>query len=118
MTKALKIGFADLVGGGTTPVEGSSFEVQTSSQTPTIKSDDGQCRLRILSPPRLAGTTEWYEVEIQPNGSLDSAAHSPGAFEHFIALSSGFVYSARSDVRLPRPSTAVTDSADNTERMG
>lgn len=90
LTKALKIGFADLLDGGTTPVESSSFEIQTGSQTPAIKSDDEQCRLRILSPPRLAGKTEWYEVEIQPNGILDSAAHSPGAFEHFTALTSGF----------------------------
>jgi len=90
LTKALKIDFADLLEGGTAPEDNSSVEVQTSPQTPEIKSDDGRCRLRILSPPRLAGTTEWYDVHIEPGGILDSAPHTPGAFEHFTAFTAGF----------------------------
>jgi transcriptional regulator with XRE-family HTH domain len=90
LTKALKIEFADLLEGGTAGLEDSSVDIQTSAQTPEIKSDDGLCRLRILSTPRLAGTTEWYDVEIDPNGVLDSAPHASGAFEHFTAYTAGF----------------------------
>ncbi|MBB3962968.1 MULTISPECIES: XRE family transcriptional regulator [Rhizobium] len=90
LTRALKIDFADLLEGGTAPVEPSPIEIQSTAHTPEIRSDDGRCRLRILSPARMAGSTEWYEVEIQPGGILDSAPHAPGAFEHFTALTSGF----------------------------
>lgn len=90
LTRALKIEFSDLLDGGSAPSEVSSVEVLTAAQTPEIKSADGTCRLRILSPPRLAGTMEWYELHVAPGGALDSAPHAPGAFEHFTALTPGF----------------------------
>ena len=90
LTRALKIDFSDLVGGArAAPVEEPAVEVVSAFNTPEIRSPDGSCRLRILSPPRLAGLTEWYEVEIAPRGRLDSAPHAPGAFEHLTALTDG-----------------------------
>lgn len=90
LTKALRIEFTDLLEGETSSTDNSPVEIQTSAQTPEIKSNDRSCRLRILSPPQLAGTTEWYEIEIDPDGVLDSSPHAPGAFEHFTALTPGF----------------------------
>ncbi|RUV69722.1 cupin domain-containing protein, partial [Mesorhizobium sp. M5C.F.Ca.IN.020.14.1.1] len=62
----------------------------TKTHTPEIRSADGLCRLKILSSPRLAGQVEWYDVEIQVGGRLESEPHAPGTFEHFTALTDGF----------------------------
>jgi transcriptional regulator with XRE-family HTH domain len=92
LTRALRIEFSDLVEGGSVPAgdNNNAVELVTAANTPEIRNADGSCRLRILSPPQFAGETEWYELEIAPSGSLDSAPHAPGAFEHFTALNAGF----------------------------
>jgi transcriptional regulator with XRE-family HTH domain len=90
LTRALKLDFADLLEGGAGHPDGSVIEVTSDAHTPEIRSADGLCRLRILSPPRLAGDVEWYELEIAPSGRLDSAPHAPGTQEHFTAFTNGF----------------------------
>lgn len=90
LTRALKIDFADLLQDGVAPARPEMIEVVTAAYTPEIRSGDGLCRLRILSPPQLAGETEWYDLEIAPSGSLDSTPHAAGTFEHFTALTPGF----------------------------
>ena len=71
-------------------LEDETIEITSDAHTPEIRSADGLCRLRILSPPRLAGDMEWYELEIAPSGMLDSAPHAPGTQEHFTAFTNGF----------------------------
>ena len=106
LTRALKIGFADLLDGEAVPAD-DAIEVVAAAHTPSISSADGSCRLQILSPPRLAGQVEWYGVEIAPSGVLDSAPHAPGAFEHFTAFTPGFeVTSGNSTRRLSTGETA------------
>ena len=56
--------------------------------TPLLTSPDGKCRLRILGPIELAGRFEWYQLTVQPGGTLASAAHEPGSREH-LTLQSG-----------------------------
>lgn len=90
LTRALRIEFADLLAGGAAPVDDRAVQVVTATNTPEIRNSDRSCRLRILSPPRLAGELEWYDVEIAPAGSLDSAPHAAGTFEHFTAFTPGF----------------------------
>jgi XRE family transcriptional regulator, regulator of sulfur utilization len=91
LTRALKIDISDLVEGGSAPRrDDNAFELVTAANTPEIRNADGSCRLRILSPPKFAGETEWYELEIESSGSLDSAPHTAGAFEHFTAFTTGF----------------------------
>jgi XRE family transcriptional regulator, regulator of sulfur utilization len=87
LTQGLNIDFASLLQTGQAVPSHSSIEIVPSEYTPEIHSADGSCRLRILSPPNLAGTTEWYDVEIAAGGRLDSAPHAAGAWEHFTALS-------------------------------
>ena len=99
LTRALKIEFADLVDGAPTITEKEPNEIVTAGHTPEIKSPDGVCRLRILSPPRLAGETEWYELEIEPGGVLDSAAHADGAVEHLTILAGSFEVTSGEAVR-------------------
>lgn len=91
LTRALKIEFSDLLAGKSAPHSSDeTIEIVPTAQTPEIRSGDGSCRLRILSPARLAGRIEWYEVEIAPSGMLDSGPHATGAFEHFTAHTDGF----------------------------
>ncbi len=107
LTQALEIEFTDLIGGGATGSSPDQIEVTSAAHTPGIRSSDGSCRLKILSTPRLAGHTEWYEVEIDPGGALDSDPHGPGAFEHFTALAGDFeIRSGDASIRLKTGETA------------
>jgi transcriptional regulator with XRE-family HTH domain len=90
LTRALKLDFADLLHGAAGPKNEGAIEVVAAANTPEIRSADGRCRLRILAPPRLAGTIEWYEIAMDPGGDLNSAPHAGGAFEHFTALDGTF----------------------------
>ena len=54
--------------------------------TPSLRSPDGRCELRILGPIELAGQFEWYELTVQPGGELVSQAHEPGSREHLSVL--------------------------------
>lgn len=100
LTRALRIEFADLLDVGSAPAQDDdAIEIVTASHTPEIRSADGRCRLRILSPPELSGNMEWYDVEIEPGGVLDSRPHSPGTFEHFTALTGSFEIASAGSVR-------------------
>ncbi|KFL28111.1 helix-turn-helix domain-containing protein [Paradevosia shaoguanensis] len=91
LTQALKIDFTDLIAGGVAHRQANPIELVSVAHTPEIKSPEGAWKLRILSPPALAGRMEWYEVEITPRGKLESAPHAPGTFEHLTAWSEGLV---------------------------
>ena len=52
LTRALKLDFADLLeGAGARHLDDEAIEVTSDAHTPQIRSADGLCRLRILSPP-------------------------------------------------------------------
>jgi XRE family transcriptional regulator, regulator of sulfur utilization len=118
LTRALNIDLANLLGGGgEAPTEAGAVEVVPASYTPEFKNADGSCRLRILSPPDLAGRTEWYEVEMAPSGALDSAAHAAGAFEHFTAFTSGFEIKSGQSVRTLNAGETARYRADVPHRI-
>lgn len=116
LTRALKIEFSDLFRSGATASE-SAIELVTSANTPEFKSTDGTCRLLILSPPGLAGHTEWYEVEIAPSGVLDSAPHALGTTEHFTAFNSGFEVRSGAAVRHLKAGETARYAADVPHRI-
>ncbi len=107
LTQALGVDFSELVGGSASAAQSDSIERVTRAHTPEIRSADGLCLLRILSPPRLAGRTEWYAMEIAEGGRLDSAAHARGAYEH-VTVEAGEieVSSAAATMRLSVGETA------------
>jgi XRE family transcriptional regulator, regulator of sulfur utilization len=117
LTRALKIEFADLLEGGSVPADAPQIDVVSSSHTPEIKSADGLCRLRILGPPQLAGQTEWYEIEIAPDGHLDSAPHAPGAFEHLTAFTTGFEITSGDATRALKAGETARYPADVPHRI-
>jgi transcriptional regulator with XRE-family HTH domain len=85
LANALGASMTDLLDGGRKgpPV----LEVLQAHATPSLKSPDGKCELRILGPLQSAGEFEWYELIIQPGGVLESQPHEPGSREHLTVLS-------------------------------
>lgn len=51
---------------------------------------DGDCRIRTLSPLHLEKDVEFYEVQLEPGGSLRSAPHFDGTRE-FLTVQKGTV---------------------------
>lgn len=117
LTRAMKIAFADLLESGALPAEETSIEVVTVAHTPEIRSADGLCRLRILSPPQRAGETEWYELEIAPSGTLDSAPHASGAVEHLTALTAGLQVTSGGATLNLKPGETARYAADVAHRI-
>ena len=107
LTQALSIDFADLVAGGVAHRQGASIEIVSTAHTPEIGSPDGAWKLRILSPPSMAGRIEWYEVELAAGGRLQSAPHTPGTIEHLTAWTDGLtVIAGQGSESLRRGETA------------
>lgn len=90
LTRALGIEFNDLIEGGLEPEDNEKITIVSDANTPEIKSADGDCTLRILSPPQMTGELEWYHLEIAPGGALTSGAHAPGTVEHVTVISGNF----------------------------
>lgn len=89
LAHALDVSITELVSQAhvETAIAPTKIEVMRSHHTPTIASQDGKCKLRILSPISSAGATEWYELLMEPNACLESEPHASGSYEHLTVLS-------------------------------
>ncbi len=85
LTRALGVDLAELVRGQSNR-QAAAITLAPAHFTPEIRTADGGCLLRILSPGENAGGFEWYELIIQPGGALISEAHGHGAMEHLTLL--------------------------------
>lgn len=86
LTRALGVDISELVGGRSTAAAAPAIDVIGGHFVPEIRSEDGLCTLRILSPAQSAGRTEWYEILLEPQGALVSAPHAAGAMEHVTVI--------------------------------
>ena len=68
-----------------------------ASGIPEFRNADGFWRMRILSPPQTAGETEWYEIEVEADGTIQSLPHRKGAWEHLTVLSGELAVSSGND---------------------
>jgi XRE family transcriptional regulator, regulator of sulfur utilization len=62
------------------------IDVSQPSYVPEIRSEDGLCVMRILSPADKTGALEWYELTFAPSGRLNSEPHTRGTAEHLSVL--------------------------------
>jgi transcriptional regulator with XRE-family HTH domain len=85
LANALGVGVGDLLGDPRASAPG--LTTVPAHATPALKSPDGLCELRILGPIELAGQFEWYELQVQAGGALESEPHEPGSREHLSVLS-------------------------------
>jgi transcriptional regulator with XRE-family HTH domain len=84
LANAMGVPMSELLEGGR--VSTPSISLLSAHATPSLKSPDGKCELRILGSLELAGQFEWYELTIQPGGVLESQPHEPGSREHLSVL--------------------------------
>jgi transcriptional regulator with XRE-family HTH domain len=85
LATALKLDISELIG-VRQPEKRSRIAVASASFTPEIRTEDGLCVLRILSPADRADSLEWYEIHFAPGGTLTSAPHAAGTREHLTVL--------------------------------
>src|SRR5689334_576037 len=71
LTTALQLELPELIG-LQSDVSRPGIDLVASGFTPEIRTDDGLCVLRILSPTQSAGLVEWYDLTIHPGGALIS----------------------------------------------
>ena len=86
LANALGVPMGELLGNTAQPAQ-PVIELIPVHATPTLRSPDGLCELRILGPVDLAGKFEWYALSVQPGGALLSQAHEQGTREHLTVLS-------------------------------
>lgn len=86
LANALGVEMGELIA-GTAKASAPTISLVSAHLTPTMRSPDGKCELRILGPIDLAGRFEWYELTIMPGGSLQSEPHEPGSREHLTVMS-------------------------------
>jgi len=87
LANALGVPIAELLEGAPTAPAAPAITLVPTQATPSLRSPDGLCELRILGPVEMAGQFEWYELRLQPGGVLDSQAHEPGTREHLTLVS-------------------------------
>ena len=117
LTRALKIELTDLVDASALNAAAGSIEIVSAPGTPEMKSPDGLCRLRIYSPPGLAGSNEWYMIDIAEGGVLDSAPHSPGATEHLTVLEGALTVSSGVAQQVVNAGETARYQADTAHRI-
>jgi XRE family transcriptional regulator, regulator of sulfur utilization len=106
LATALRVDISELIAGHVTDPK-PKIEVATASFTPEIRTEDGSCTLRILSPPDHAEQYEWYDLSFQVDGSLESKPHAKGTREHLTVLTGALEVTAGSDVvHVPEGATA------------
>jgi transcriptional regulator with XRE-family HTH domain len=87
LATALGVPIGELLGSAPVAPPAPTITLVPSQGTPSLRSPDGLCELRILGPVEMAGEFEWYELNLQAGGALDSEPHEPGTREHLTVTS-------------------------------
>jgi len=87
LSNALGVELADFLSDSATKAVPAMITLVADHSTPVIRSPDGKCDMRILSPIEMAGRLEWYNLTLQPGGVLASDPHERGAREHLTVFS-------------------------------
>jgi transcriptional regulator with XRE-family HTH domain len=86
LAQALGVELAEFVGAQRVERR-ARIEVTAASFVPEIRTEDGRCVMRILSPAADAGRTELYHLTFAPGGELLSDPHTRGTTEQLSVLS-------------------------------
>jgi XRE family transcriptional regulator, regulator of sulfur utilization len=87
ITQALDIEISQLIEQAATSTESKGrIEHVKPYACPTIRSADGKCSARILSPIHAGLPFEWYEFLLEPGGTIMAEAHGHGAWEHMTVV--------------------------------
>lgn len=84
LARALNAPIEEMLKGDDSP---ALVEKLGPSGTPLLMSDDGKCRLRIVGWIRTIELVQWYTLEAEPGGVLESDPHPRGSVENLTLLS-------------------------------
>jgi XRE family transcriptional regulator, regulator of sulfur utilization len=83
LARALNSPIEDMLRGDNAP---ALVEKLGPAATPLLVSDDGRCRLRITGWIRTVELVQWYYLEAEPGGVLESSPHPSGSIENLTVL--------------------------------
>jgi len=66
------------------------IDKSTRADTPVLVSDDGKMRLGIIGWIKTVEWLQWYDVQAEPGGKVDSDAHQRGSVECLSVLEGEF----------------------------
>jgi XRE family transcriptional regulator, regulator of sulfur utilization len=112
LATALGVDVGELLRDGRSAAAAPAIVMVPAHATPTLKSPDGRCELRILGPIDLAGQFEWYELTVQPGGALESQAHEPGSREHLSVLGGTLEVTAGAETTRLKPGETARYAVD------
>ena len=121
LANALGVPIAELLGSAPAAPAAPAIALVPTQATPSLRSPDGLCELRILGPVDMAGQFEWYELRLQPGGVLDSQPHEPGTREHLTVVAASMeLRVAESSQKLKMGETAryPADCAHSIRNLG
>ena len=111
LANALGVPMGELLGNSAPPPP-APIELVPAHATPSLRSPDGLCELRILGPIDLAGRFEWYTLSVQPGGALLSQAHEQGTREHLTLLSGTLEVASGEALQRLKPGETARYAAD------
>ncbi len=111
LANALDVEMGELIA-GVSKASAPTITLVPAHLTPTMRSPDGKCTLRILGPIELAGRFEWYELTVQPGGALRSDPHEPGSREHLTVLTGVLQVQSGEGVQQVAPQETTRYAAD------
>jgi XRE family transcriptional regulator, regulator of sulfur utilization len=114
LANALGVPIAELLGSAPATPAAPSITLVPMQATPSLRSPEGLCELRILGPVDLAGQFEWYELRLQPGGALDSQPHEPGTREHLTVTSGSIEVQVAQSTQKLKASETARYGADST----
>ncbi|TCR63384.1 XRE family transcriptional regulator [Bosea sp. BK604] len=85
LSQALDISIERVLSSGE---EEAFIEKTTRADTPILVSEDGKLRLAIIGWIKTVEWLQWYEVQAEPGGELDSEGHQRGSIES-LSVSAG-----------------------------
>jgi transcriptional regulator with XRE-family HTH domain len=66
------------------------IEKASKGDTPILVSDDGRMRLAIVGWLKTVEWLQWYDMQAEPGGILDSDAHQRGSVENLSVIKGAF----------------------------
>ncbi len=66
------------------------IDKSTRADTPILVSDDGKMRLGIIGWIKTVEWLQWYDVQSEPGGRIDSDAHQRGSVESLSVIDGDF----------------------------
>ncbi len=83
LARALNSPIEDILRGDDSP---ALIEKLGPAGTPLLVSEDGRCRRRIVGWIRTVELVQWYYLEAEPGGTLESDPHPSGSIENLTVL--------------------------------